>query len=221
MVVRTAEISRLKDLILTMTALVEEAIGASVASLVDRDTQMAEGVIKGDKRINDLDVKIEEECIRLIALYQPMATDLRFITTALKITSDLERIADNAVNVAERALELNQEPPLKPYVDIPHMGRIARGMVRDAIDAFINRDKRMAMDVIMRDAEVDDLNDAVTEELMSIMARNPETVRRGTRVTYVSKYVERMGDHATNIAEMVIYLVEGRIVRHQDIKKLI
>jgi len=138
----------------------------------------------------------------------------------MKIVSDLERIADNSVNIAERALELNVEPTLKPYVDIPHMGRIAQGMVRDAINAFVEHDKKMAMDVIIRDDEIDELNDAVIEELLSIMSCQPETVRRAAKVTYVSKYIERIGDHATNIAEEVIYLLEGEIVRHKDINRL-
>ncbi|RMG75023.1 MAG: phosphate transport system regulatory protein PhoU, partial [Nitrospirae bacterium] len=149
-----------------------------------------------------------------LALKQPMGKDLRFITTAMKITTDLERIADNAVNIAERALELNEEPLLKPYIDIPRMREVAQGMVRDSIDAFVNEDKRLAWDVIMRDDEVDDLNEMVLKELMFIMTQDPSTVSRAMKISYVSKYLERIADHATNIAEMVIYMVDGRIVRH-------
>jgi len=177
---------------------------------------LARKVIEADHKINSYDVRIDEECIRLIALKQPMGKDLRFITTAMKITTDLERIADNAVNISERALELNKEPLLKPYIDIPRMREIAQGMVRDAIDAFVNEDKRLAMDVIMRDDEVDDLNDMVLKELMFIMTQDPSTVYRAMKISYVSKYLERIADHATNVAEMVVYMVKGKIIRHMS-----
>jgi len=223
MTVREEEFRRLREDILTMASLVQTAIRESVRSLVERDSEAARAVIAGDRRINAYDVRIDEECIRLLALTQPMGKVLRFITTGMKITTDLERIADNAVNVAERAIELNQEPVLKPYIDIPKMAEISEGMVRDAIDAFISEDKDLALDVIKRDDEIDDLNEGVYLELMSIMTRNPETITRGMKITYVSKYLERIGDHATNIAEMVVYMVEGRIIRHkllEEIEKL-
>jgi len=208
------ELEHLKREILKMAALVEHAVRDSVMSLTGRDSDLAKRVILDDHRVNAFDVRIDEECIRLIALKQPMAKDLRFITTAMKITTDLERIADNAVNIAERAIELNEEPLLKPYIDIPRMREIAQGMVRDAIGAFVGEDKKMAMDVIMRDDEVDELNGSVLKELMFIMTQDPATVYRAMKISYVSKYLERIADHATNIAEMVIYMVEGRFVRH-------
>ena len=214
MTVRNEELVHLKEMLLKMATLVESAIQNSVQSLVERNSDLARLVIEGDQTINTLDVKIDEECIRLLALKQPMGKDLRFITTAMKITSDLERIGDNAVNIAERAVELNEEPLLKPYIDIPRMSKIARGMVRDTINAFINEDKNLAKDVIMRDDEVDDLNEMVWKELMFIMTQDPTTVSRAVKISYVSKYLERIADHATNIAEMVIYLVEGKIIRH-------
>ncbi|MBI5057465.1 MAG: phosphate signaling complex protein PhoU [Nitrospirae bacterium] len=214
MTVRSEELIHLKEMLLKMAALVESAIQNSVQSLVERDSDLAGRVIEGDKAINTFDVKIDEECVRLLALKQPMGKDLRFITTAMKITSDLERIGDNAVNIAERALELNEEPLLKPYIDIPRMSRIAQGMVRDTINAFINEELRLARDVIIRDDEVDDLNEMVWKELMFIMTQDPYTVSRAVKISYVSKYLERIADHATNIAEMVIYLVEGKIIRH-------
>jgi len=217
MVLRSEELNKLRDMLLRMAGLVEESIRESVRSLVERDSQLAQQVIEGDRAINDMDIQVDEECIRLLALMQPMATDLRLITTAMKIAPDLERIADNAVNVAERALELNLQPNLKPYVDIPHMSRIAQGMVRDAIDAYVKSDRRLAMDVIIRDDEVDDLNAAVIEELTAIMANDSTTVERAIKISYVSKYLERIADHATNIAEMVIFLVDGSIVRHSKI----
>jgi phosphate transport system protein len=221
--IRDEEYRNLKEDLVSMASQVQSAIRDSVQSLVERDSELARAVIEGDRRINTYDVKIDEECIRLLALCQPMGKDLRFITTAMKITTDLERIADNAVNVAERALELNQEPILKPYIDVPKMSEVAQGMVRDAIESFVKENKRLALDVIMRDDEIDDLNEAVCLEVMGIMVKDPSTITRGTKVTYVSKYLERMGDHATNIAEMVVYMVEGKIIRHMlpgDIKKL-
>ncbi len=214
MPVREEEMRNLKNMLLKMASLVEQSIKNSVRSLTERDSKLAHRVINEDQIINTYDVRIDEECIRLLALKQPMGKDLRFITTAMKITTDLERIADNAVNIAERALELNEEPLLKPYIDIPRMREVAQGMVRDAINAFVEEDKHLAMDVIMRDDEVDDLNEMVLQELMFIMTQDPSTVSRAMKISYISKYLERIGDHATNIAEMVIYMVEGKIIRH-------
>lgn len=208
------ELMHLKEMVLKMGAMVESSIKDSVRSLVERDDELAKSVIERDHQINTLDVQIDEECIRLIALMQPMAGDLRFITTAMKITTDLERMGDNSVNIAERALELNREPILKPYIDIPHMSQIAQGMTRDALDAFVRRDKKLAMDVIMRDDEVDDLKYGILEELISFMIRDPNTVYRAMKISFVAQYLERIADHATNIAEMVIYLVAGKIIRH-------
>ncbi len=214
MTVRSEELTNLNELLLKMAALVEAAIKSSVESLVARKANVAEKVIREDHQINAFDVAIDEECIRLLALKQPMGKDLRLITTAMKITTDLERIGDNAVNIAERAMELNLEPELKPYVDIPRMSRIVQGMVRDTIDAFVNEDVTLAKDVIMRDDSVDDLNETVWKDLMLIMTQDPSTTSRAVKITYVSKYLERIGDHATNIAETVVYMVEGKIIRH-------
>jgi len=208
------ELQQLKEKILKMGSLVEDALKNSIQALVDRDNAVASRVIDSDRVINTLDVEIDEESIRLIALRQPKAGDLRFITTAMKITTDLERMGDLAVNIAERAIELNEEPILKPYIDIPRMREIAQGMMRDALDAFVRKDKRLAMDVIMRDDEVDDLKHEVLKELAFFMAQDPTTVYRAMKISFVAQYLERLADHATNIAEMVIYLVEGKIIRH-------
>ena len=214
MTVRSSELEHLKEMLLKMAALVEVAIKHSVESLVERESGLARQVIQEDQKVNAFDVRIDEECIRLLALKQPMGKDLRFITTAMKITTDLERIGDNAVNIAERALELNQEPLLKPYIDIPRMSRIAQGMVRDTIDAFVREDVRLAKDVIMRDDSVDDLNEQVWKDLMTVMTQDPTTISRAVKISYISKYLERVGDHATNIAETVVYMVAGKIIRH-------
>lgn len=210
------ELRHLKELLVKMSVFVETAIKDAVNSLVERDDELATKVIAGDHAINALDVQIDEECIRILACTQPMAQDLRFITTAMKITTDLERIADNAVNIAERALELNKEPLLKPYIDIPRMSRIAQRMVVDTINAYINKDNALAKDVIMRDDEMDELNEGIWEELMAIMTKDPSTISRAVKITYVSKYLERIADHATNIAEDVIYMAKGKIIRHMD-----
>jgi len=211
------ELMKLKERVLKMGAMVEAAIRNAVASLVERDSELAKKVIENDHKVNALDVEIDEECIRLLAIRQPRAGDLRFITTAMKITTDLERMGDLAEDIAERALELNEEPVLKPYIDIPRMAEIAQGMLKDALDAFVRKDKKLAMEVIMRDDEVDLLNVQVFNELLFFMIQDPHTVSRATRITYVSKYIERIADHATNIAEMVIYLVEGKIIRHMEL----
>jgi len=208
------ELQQLKEKILKMGSMVEDAIKNSVLSLVERDNTLAINVIDNDRVVNTLDVEIDEESIRLIALRQPKAGDLRFITTAMKITTDLERMGDLAVNIAERALELNEEPLLKPYIDIPRMRTIAQRMTRDALDAFVRRDKRLARDVIIRDDEVDDLKHLVLHELAFFMVQDPKTVTRAMKISFVAQYLERIADHATNIAEMVIYLVEGKLIRH-------
>ncbi len=214
MTVFDEELQHLKEKLLKMGSLVEDAIKYSVQALVERDDELAQKIIDNDRLVNTLDVEIDEESIRLIALRQPMAGDLRFITTAMKITTDLERMGDLGVNIAERALELNQEPILKPYIDIPKMREIAQGMTRDALDAFVRKDKKLAMDVIMRDDEVDDLKHSVLQELAFFMVQDPTTVTRAMKVSFVAQYLERIADHATNISEMVIYLIEGKIIRH-------
>ena len=211
------ELMKLKGRILKMGAMVETAIKDSVRALVERDNDLAQAVIEKDHQTNALDVEIDEESIRLIALRQPMAGDLRFLTTAMKITTDLERMGDMAVNIAERALELNEEPILKPYIDIPRMSQIAQGMTRDALDAFVKRDQKLAMDVIMRDDEVDNLKHQVLRELLFFMVQDPATASRAMKISFVAQYLERIADHATNIAEMVIYLVEGKIIRHMEL----
>jgi phosphate transport system protein len=213
------ELTDLKGTVLKLGSLVEKAINDSIKSLVERDSKIAADVIDKDPQVNALDVEIDEECIRLIALRQPRAGDLRLITTAMKITTDLERIGDLAVDVSERALELNEEPQLKPYIDIPRMAEIAQGMVRDALDAFVKRDSGLARDVLTRDDMVDNLNWQVFNELLFFMIQDPKTVSRAVKITYVSKYIERIADHATNIAEMVVYLVEGKIIRHMAVSE--
>jgi len=208
------ELSNLKVQILKMGSLVEEAIHHSIQSLVERNSDLAHQVIENDTRINTFDVSIDEECIRLIALRQPTAGDLRFITTAMKITTDLERMGDYAVDICERALELNEEPQLKPYIDLPRMAEITEGMVRDSLQSFLEQDTALAYEVIKRDDEVDQLTVQIFNELLLFMIKDGTTITRAIKITYISKYLERIADHATNLCEMVVYMTEGRMIRH-------
>ncbi|HEX6435545.1 MAG TPA: phosphate signaling complex protein PhoU, partial [Candidatus Binatia bacterium] len=194
--------------------LVEDQIQRSIKSLVDRNSKLAEVIIERDHEVNRLDVGIDELCIRLLALHQPAGRDLRFITTGLKITTDLERIGDMAVNICERALELNQEPQLKPYIDIPRMAQIAQRMIQQSLDAFVREDTDLALRVCKDDSEVDQLNAQIFREIITFMIENPQTISRATKISSVSKYLERIADHATNIAEMVVFMVKGKSIRH-------
>jgi len=208
------ELDDLKQKLLRMGAAVENQIQTSLRALVGRDTELAQQVIENDLRINSLDVQVDEDSIRLLALHQPTAKDLRFITTAMKISTELERMSDLAENIAERALELNEEPQLKPYIDIPRMGNWTLRMVKDSLDAFVNRDAALARKVCADDDFVDDLTQQLFRELLSFMLENPKTITRAIRLTFIGKYIERIADHATNVAELVVYLVEGKIIRH-------
>jgi phosphate transport system protein len=208
------DLETLKERILRMGGLVEDAIQKSVKALVERDSRLAIQVIDGDKIVNNLDVEIEEECIRLLALYQPTGSDLRFITTAIKTITDLERMGDLAVDTCERAVELNEEPPLKPYIDIPRMAGAAQKMLKDSLDAFVAKDADLALDVCEADDFVDNLNHQIFNELLVYMLQDPKNIGRAVRITYIAKYLERIADHATNIAEMVVFMVKGKVIRH-------
>jgi phosphate transport system protein len=213
------ELRGLRTGLITMGGLVESQIADAIEALIERDTERARATIVRDADVNRMDVENDELAIRLLALHQPAASDLRFITTSLKITTDLERIGDNAVNICERALELSQEPQLKPYIDIPRMAAIAQSMVKDSVDAFMRDDTDLAAGVIERDDEVDALNYQIYRELLSYMVEDPGMISRATRILFVSKNLERVADHATNIAEMVVYMVKGRTIRHTEKKR--
>lgn len=208
------ELGELKKKLLRMAALAEDQITKALSALVSRDSGLAGRVIERDHEVNALDVEIDEDCIRLLALHQPTAGDLRFITTAMKIATELERISDLAENVCERAIELNEEPQLKPYLDIPRMGDWALTMVKESIDAFVRADAGLARKVLKDDDFVDDLMHQLFRELLSFMLEDPRTTSRSIRLTFVAKYLERIADHATNVAELVVYMVEGKIIRH-------
>ena len=210
------ELKTLKEKILHMGAMVETQIANAIKALVERDSDLARETIEKDHKVNAMDVEIDDDSVRLIALHQPMAKDLRFITTAMKISTELERMSDLAENIAERALELNEEPQLKPYIDIPRMAVHAQQMVKEALDAFVNRNVDLAWKVIRDDDFIDGLTHQIFRELVSFMLEDQHTIARAIRITFISKYLERIADHATNIAELVVYLVEGKIIRHID-----
>jgi phosphate transport system protein len=209
-----AELHRLHEQLLLMGAKVEEMIANSMRALVERDSPLARRMIDFDHQINRLEVEIDELCLRVLAKRQPVASDLRLITIALKLVTDLERIGDLGVNICERVIELNMEPTLKPYVDLPRMAEIAQAMVREALDAFVSADADRAQQVIDRDHEVDAYYGQVYRELLTYMLEDPRNIYRAIRAQSIAKYLERIGDHATNLAEMVVFMVMGKDIRH-------
>ena len=213
------ELNHLKEELLKMAGLAEQAIANAIDALVKRDSALAEKTIREDKAINEMELEIDDLSLKLLALHQPMAADLRFITSAMRINIELERIGDLAVNIAERALSLNQEPQLKPYIDIPRMAEITKNMVKQVLDAFVSGDPDLARAVCERDDQVDDLNDQVFRELLSYMLADPKTITRAVHLIIVSKYLERIADHATNIAEGVIFMVKARVIKHHAYRK--
>jgi phosphate transport system protein len=208
------ELADLKSQILRMGSLVESQIEGSIKALVDRDVDLASQIIERDTLVNSLDVEIDENCMRLLALQAPAARDLRFVTTAMKISTELERMSDISENISERVIELNEEPQLKPYIDIPRMANWTMMMVRECLDAFVRSDAALARKVCADDDFVDNLTHQLFRELLSFMIENPATITRAIRLTFIGKSLERIADHATNIAELVIYMVEGKIIRH-------
>jgi phosphate transport system protein len=209
------ELTQLKDLLLRMSALAEQGVAESLKALVARDVALAGKVDADDNQLDHLQMEIDERSIQLIALRQPKARDLRFIIVTMKIAAELERVGDQAVNIAHRADELSREPLLKPLVDIPRMAEVARGMVHDTLDAFVYAKPDLARAVIARDEEVDTLNRQVQRELTSYMIEAPATITRALALIAVARNLERVADHATNIAEEVVFLYEARDIRHQ------
>ena len=208
------ELKSFKEKLLEMASRAEEQIGLAVRGLKDRKVEMACEVLEKEEAINRLDIEIDQMSMRLLALRQPMATDLRFITSAMKIGGDLERIGDLAVNIAERTMDLLKHPELKPLIDIPRMAELARKMVRDALNAFVNGDADLAQDVCQRDDQVDQLNDQIFRELLTFMMADPTTIPRAVDLILVGRHLERIADHATNIGEDVIYMVKGKTIKH-------
>ncbi len=209
------ELKELHKEILKMGLMTYEAIFKSIESLKNREKAQVQEVITFDEKIDALELAIDEKCIDLIARYQPMASDLRFIATAMKINADLERIADLAVDICERALDIIDKPILKPLIDLPKLSEVAQKMVKEAIDAFVNRDVELARSVVRSDTQADSLRNRVQDELINdYMARDAKTVDRAVPLLLIARYLERICDHATNIAEDVIYMVEAKVVKH-------
>ena len=209
------ELREVKDSLIYLGALTEKAIEGGINALLTRDTELARQVIANDNLIDRLDVEIEEKCIRLLALRQPAAKDLRFITTAIKINGHLERIGDMAVNIAEKAIILNKEPQLKPYIDLPRMAEVARGMIKESLDALVDEDVALADKVRKDDEIIDNLNEQIFRELLTFMMEDHHTIHRALIISQISKLLERVSDHAEGIADMVIYMVTGKSVRHK------
>jgi phosphate transport system protein len=209
-------LGKLRTSVLEMGGLVEDQIAQAIRALVDRNEQLARATMERDHTVNRLDVEIDDLSLKLLALHQPAARDLRLITTALKITTDLERVGDYASHIAERAVELAAELPVKPLIDVPRMADLARDMLRRSLDAFVREDTELALAVCSSDDAIDKLHDQIFRDLLTFMVDDPKLISRAMRLLFVSKYLERVGDHATNIAEMVIFMVKGRSIRHLD-----
>lgn len=209
-----ADLQRLRERLLMMAAKVEEMIASSMRALLDRDSDLARATIEADHEINQLELEVDDACLRILARRQPMASDLRFITTALKLVTDLERMGDLCVNIGERVIELNEEPSLRPYLDLTKMAETVQAMVGSALDAFVAADPDRAQAVIEKDALIDAYYAEIFRVLLTYMMEDPRNIYRATRVQSIAKYLERIGDHATNLAEMVVFMVRGKDIRH-------
>jgi phosphate transport system protein len=210
------ELLEIKENLIYMGALVEKGIEKGIRALLERDSLLARQVVAEDIQIDRLDVDIEEKCIKILALRQPAAIDLRFITTAIKINGHLERIGDMAVKISEKVIILNEEPQLKPYIDIPRMAEITMGMIKESLDAFVKEDVALANKVRRDDEMVDNLNEQTFRELLTFMMGDVRTIHRSTIIMQISKSLERISDHAKGIADMVVYMVTGKSVRHEN-----
>ncbi|HXW14639.1 MAG TPA: phosphate signaling complex protein PhoU [Terriglobia bacterium] len=208
------ELDYLRSRLLEMSALVEDSVYRSILCLADKDPKQAQTVLRNEAEINRMEIEIDDLATQLLALQQPMATDLRLLTSAIKINNDLERMGDLAVNIVERALSLINEPLIKPLVDIPAMASRVQSMIRRSLDSFVKRDGELARTVLVSDDAVDELRDLIYEELMDYMERDSKTIRQGINLMFIARNLERLADHATNIAEDVLFLVEGVDVRH-------
>jgi phosphate transport system protein len=210
------ELRHLREQLLLMGSHVEGIISASLRALVERDSELAQRTIEADRVVDRLEIEIDGLCLQILARRQPVASDLRFVTMVLKAVTDLERMGDLGVNISERVLELNNETPLKPYVDLPRMADETQIMLREALDAFVAKDADRARRVIARDQIIDDLYAQIFRELLTYMMEESKNVYRATRLQSIAKYLERIADHATNLAELVVFMVKGSDIRHPD-----
>ena len=208
------ELDRVRQMLLKMGGLTEDMVAKATQALLDRDNALCREVIDGDRAVDHLEIEIDEVCHSLIGRKQPTASDLRFLVAVMKINGDLERIGDSAVNIAQSVEQVNEQPPLKPYIDLPRMSQLVQDMVRQSLDAFVRRDAALATAVCKADDEVDGLYKQLFRELLTYMIEDPKTVSRALHLLLISRNLERIADHATNIAEDVVYYVEGRDIRH-------
>lgn len=213
------EYAELKVSIALMSDAVTSMINDSIKALTDNDGRIAENVVKRDKDVDELDIKIDEICTRIIALYEPKATDLRYIITALRIITDLERIGDHCKNIAKQTIKLNAMPKIKEYIDLPKMAQAASLMVREAIDAYFAKDEKKALEVINSDSIIDDYQSKITRELITYMTTDAGTIKAAIKLINISRRIERIADHGKNIAELVSYMVTGKILRHSKIEE--
>ena len=209
-----AELDSLREQVLLMGARTEELLANGMRAFNERDAELARQTLRSDRQIDQLELDIDQRCLRILARRQPVASDLRFITTTMKLVTDLERMGDLGVNICERVMELNEEPPLKPWVEVVNMAEAAQEMLREALDAFVAGDAERAQGIVERDSKVDAYYAAIFRELLTYMMENPRNIYRATREQSIAKYLERIADHATNIAEMVVFMVRGKDVRH-------
>lgn len=208
------EIKGLQHKILEMAGLAEQMLRQSIESVLTRDSGLAALVIETDDKIDLLENEIESLCIQLIALHQPVAIELRFLTTAMKVNYNVERIADKSVSIAKRSIELSEHPPVKPFVDLPYVAQVIQAMVKDAIDAFVNRNAEHALEIRARDTEVDEIYEKMLHELLTILSEHPRLIQPGISLLLLFRHLERIGDLAANISEEVYYLVRGDVIRH-------
>jgi phosphate transport system protein len=208
------DLNRVRQMLLRMGGMVEGMVAEATQALLDRNSALCQKVIAGDRDVDHLEIEIDEVCHSLLGRKQPTAVDLRFLVAVMKINSDLERIGDSAVNIAQSVEQLNEQPPLKPYIDLPRLSQLVQTMVRQSLDAFVNRDAALATEVCRSDDAVDGLYKQLFRELLTYMIEDPKTVSRALHLLLISRNLERIADHATNIAEDVIYYVEGRDIRH-------
>jgi len=213
-----SELSELNDLILKMGQTAQDSIYRSVEALKNRDEKLARAVIEGDSGIDNLELEIQDRAITLIATRQPMAADLRFITTAMSIATDLERIGDLSVDISQKNLELLKWPLLKPLIDTPKLADIAKNMIKESIDTFVKKDSTRSLKIHAMETEADKLRDLITDELTQIMMRDPQTVPKAIPLLLIARFLERICDHAMNIAEDVVYMVEAKVVKHLPIQ---
>ena len=211
-----AEIKTLQHTLLEMAGLAEQMLRQAIESVLTRDEALARMVVDTDDTIDEFENEIESSCIQLIALHQPVASELRFLMMVMKISHNIERLADKSVAIAKRSIELMEYPPVKPFVDLPHVAQVIQTMVKDVLDAFVNRNAELAFEVRERDSEVDEIYERMLNELLTLLSEHPKLIEPGISLLLLFRHLERVGDLAANISEEVYYLVKGDVIRHSD-----